>query len=218
MALHRADNAPIGPEAPSYVVHSMAPIPSNEITSCRIKISDFSSAFMVGHEPNYASTTFPVIPPEALFEEKLTISMDIWSLGCTLFEIVGDTSLLSSFGRDNFIEDMVELLGPLPGPWWKKWEGREQFFTKDGKRVHSGKYEIATLKNRMSCLRRFGTPSETSAVSKTEAASLKALLSVMLVYKPSERISLLEALNSDYMKNWAAPALVEELGKGLSKQ
>ena len=82
MALHRADNAPIGPEAPSYVVYSMVPIPSNEITSCQIKISDFSSAFMVGHEPKYASTTFPVTPPEALFEEKLTISMDIWSLGC----------------------------------------------------------------------------------------------------------------------------------------
>ncbi|MCJ1344628.1 hypothetical protein MMC31_002831 [Peltigera leucophlebia] len=70
MVLHRADNAPIGPEAPSYVVHSMAPIPSHEITSCRIKISDLSSAFMVGHEPKYASTTLPVTPPEALFEEK----------------------------------------------------------------------------------------------------------------------------------------------------
>ena len=126
---------------------------------------------------------------------------------------------MSSFGgKDDFIEDMVELLGPLPGLWWKKWQGREQFFTKDGKRVHSGKYETATLKNRMSCLRRYGTPSETSAVSKAEAASLKALLSVMLVYKPSERISMPEALNSDHMKNWAAPALVEELGKGLSKQ
>lgn len=131
---------------------------------------------------------------------------------------MGDSSLLSYIGgKDEFIEDMVELLGPLPGPRWKKWEGREQFFTKGGKRVSSGEYEIATLKKRMSCLRRYGTPSETSAVSKAEAASLKALLSVMLVYEPSERISLPEALNSEYMKNWAAPALLEKLGNGVSK-
>ena len=34
MALYRADNAPIGPEAPVYVVHSMALILSHEIRSC----------------------------------------------------------------------------------------------------------------------------------------------------------------------------------------
>ena len=95
---------------------------------------------------------------------------------------------------------------------------KRKFFTKDGKRVDTGKNETATLKHRMSCLRRFGTPSETSAVLKAEAASLKALLSVMLVYKPSGRISLGEALNSDYMKNWAEPALMDASGKGLSKQ
>ncbi|MCJ1342843.1 hypothetical protein MMC31_001032 [Peltigera leucophlebia] len=102
MALHCADNAPIGPEAPSYVVHSMAPIPSHEVTSCRIKISDFSSAVIVGHESKYASTTLPVTPPEALFDEELTFSMDIWSLGCTLFDVVGDGPLLSAFGDEDY--------------------------------------------------------------------------------------------------------------------
>ena len=218
IALHRADNAPIGPEAPSYLVHSMPPIPSNEITSCQIKISDFSSAFMVGHEPKYASTTLPVTPPEAFFDEKLTISMDIWSLGCTLFEIVGVGPLFWTFaGKDGFIRDMVDVLGPLPGPWWKRWEPREKFFTEDGRRVQGNEYPPPTLEYRLSRLRSYGTPAETSAVSKAEAASLKALLSVMLVYKPSERVSLQEVLNSDYMKNWAEPALVEALGKGLSK-
>lgn len=80
ITLHRADHAPIGPEAPSYLVHSMAPIPSDEITSCRIKISGFSSAFMVCHKPKYGRTTLLVTPPEALFDEKLAISIDVCCL------------------------------------------------------------------------------------------------------------------------------------------
>ena len=218
IALHRADNAPIGPEAPSYLVHSMPPIPANEVTSCQIKISDFSSAFMIGQEPKYAGSTLPVIPPEAFFDEKLTISMDIWSLGCTLFEIVGVGPLFWTFaGKEGIISDMVDVLGPLPGPWWERWEPREKFFTEDGRRVQGTKYPPPTLAYRLSRLRRYGTPAETSAVSKAEAASLKALLSVMLVYTPSECVSMQEVLNSDYMKNWAELALVEALGNGLSK-
>ncbi len=58
---------------------------------------------------------------------------------------------------------------------------------------------------------------KTSAVSKAETASLKALLLVMLVDKPSGRVSLGEALNSDYLKRWAEPALVEALEEGLPK-
>lgn len=96
---------------------------------------------MVGHEPKYASTTLLMTPTGALFDEKLTISMDMWSLGCTLFEIVGDGSLLSAFeGEDYLIEEMVELLGALPGLWWERWERREKFFTKDGKRADNGKF------------------------------------------------------------------------------
>lgn len=215
LVLHRADNAPIGPEAPLYLVYPMAPIPCHEITSCRIKISDFSSAFMVGQEPEYASTTLPVTPPEALFDEKLTTSMDVWTLGCSLYEIVSDEALLSAFGGVNYlIKNMVNLLGPLPGPWWETWERREEFFTKDQNPVDS-KDEPTTLEYRMRHLRE--APSEASIISEAEATSLGALLSAMLVYKPSERVSMEEALKSDYMENWAGPALEEAFQDGLLK-
>lgn len=52
----------------------------------------------------------------------------------------------------------------------------------------------------------YGTPEKTSAI-----------LSVMLLYKPSERVSSQEVLDSDCMKNWAKPALVEALGKNSVK-
>lgn len=149
---------------------------------------------------------------------SLTISMDIWSLGYTLFEIVGGGLLFWTFaGKDGFIKDMVDVLGPLRGPWWERWEPREKFFTGDKRRVQGSEYPPSTLAYRLSRVRSYETPAETSAVSKAEIASLKALLSVMLVYKPSERVSLQEVLNSNYMKNWAEPALMEALGKDPSK-
>ena len=141
--------------------------------------------------------------------------MDIWSLGCTLYDIVSDASLLSAFGgKDYLIEDVVKLLSLLLEPWWERWERKEESFTKDGNPVNSG-YETSTLEYRMCRLRK--SSSETSTVSEAEATRLGALLSVMLVYKPSGRVSLGEALKSDNLKNWAEPALVEALGKGLPK-
>ena len=91
----------------------------------------------------------------------------------------------------------------------KRWKPRQKFFTKDGRRFKASKHPPLTLKYRLSCVRRFETPAEASEEWKAETASLKALQSVMLVYKPSGRVLLGEALNSDYMKNWAEPALVE---------
>ena len=219
--LHRADGAPIGPEAPSYVVAPMCTsLPSHELTDCQVKISDFGSAFMVGHEPeNNENTTVAAIvaSPEFLFREKLTLPIDIWSLGCTLYEIVSSQPLFILLGgKDEHIEDMVELLGPLPGPLWERWMGREKYFTKDGNRIVSSNFETQDLEYCTSHLRDLET-SETFQVTKAEAASLEALLSVMLVYRPSERTSLDGILISDYMKNWAEPALVESLGKDVSE-
>lgn len=194
-------------------------LPSHELTDCQVKISDFGSAFMVGHEPkNNDSTTVTtsVASPEFVFGEKLTLPIDIWSLGCTLYQIVSSQPLFYCFlgGEDEHIEKMVELLGPLP---WERWAGREKYFTKDGNRIVSSDFEIEDLEYRISHLRDLDEASETFQITKAETASLKALLSVMLVYRPSGRISLDGVLISDYMKNWAEPALVESLGKDLSE-
>lgn len=218
VALVRTDNAPIGPEAPSYIVHPMRTgIPCDEVTDCQVKISDFGSAFIVGHEPEYGETTIPMTPPEVIFNQKLTSSMDIWSLGCTLYDILGSGGLFSSFfGHFHaLVGCMVRALGPIPQPWWEGLEGKEgkEKLLKHRNPVDSSSSERLTLDARISRLR---DPSETSEMTEAEIASLKALLSAMVVYIPSKRISSLEILSSDYMKIWAEPALVEELEKNVS--
>ncbi|MCJ1343707.1 hypothetical protein MMC31_001903 [Peltigera leucophlebia] len=218
VALVRTDNAPIGPEAPSYIVHPMRTgIPCDEVTDCQVKISDFGSAFIVGHEPEYGETTIPMTPPEVIFNQKLTLSMDIWSLGCTLYDILGSGGLFSSFfGHFHaLVGCMVRALGPIPEPWWEGLKGKEgkEKLLKHRNPVDSSSSERLTLDARISRLR---DPSETSEMTEAEITSLKALLSAMVVYIPSKRISSLEILSSDYMKNWAEPALVEELEKNVS--
>lgn len=222
--LHRADGAPIGPEAPPYVVIAMCTlVPSHELTDCQVKISDFGSAFMVGHEPkknDNATVTLSVASPEFVLGEKLTLPIDIWSLGCTLYQIVSSQPLFYSVlggDDDEHIEKMVNLLGPLPEPLWERWAGREKYFTKDGNRIGSSDPGTGGLEYSISHIRDLDETSETFQITKAETAGLKALLSVMLVYRPSGRISLDGVLISDYMKNWAEPALVESLGKDVSE-
>lgn len=135
VALHRKDKAPIGPEAPSYLIHSIVTsVPSYEVTDCRVKISGFRSVFMVSHKFKDMRLSLLVTPPDPIFDGTLAFSMDLWSLGCTFYSIVGNWSLsFILFGsKDNFVEGMVIVLGPLPRPLWERWVGRRNCHNKWG--------------------------------------------------------------------------------------
>lgn len=156
-------------------------VPSYEFTDCRAKIADFSSAFLVGHEPKNVRITLLIAPFGALFDEKLTFSMNIWSFLRHRGWWSSTFSFLISGGRDGLIEDTAVVLGPLPRSSWERWKRREDYFTKDGNWIESCDFEPARPEYGFSYLRRFETL-EASRVTKVETASLKSLLSVMLVY------------------------------------
>lgn len=101
-----------------------------------IVIGDFGQSYIIASPPlsyepgtvvNYQSL-------EAWFEGRVGLEVDIWTLGCTIFEIRTGFALFKSFlGSDvDILRQMVETLGRLPDPWWTAFEQRMLWFEGDG--------------------------------------------------------------------------------------
>ncbi|GAA88373.1 hypothetical protein AKAW_06487 [Aspergillus luchuensis IFO 4308] len=215
----RIDKAPIQSCAPAHAIIPMNLIivPSDQVVNCRVKITDFGSSFFFGKEPLELHTPTALLPPEAFFQDPITPSADIWTLGCTLYDILGERPLFETWADDpdDVIGEMVSTLGKLPKKWWQRWEKRPEFFLENGswnpnfKRIQTP--EFRPLNQRLWQMGRGETP-QICELQKTEMASFKRLLEGMLAYEPLERVSAREAMESDFMLKWARPALLRLWG------
>lgn len=109
-------------------------IPSNQVENCTIKITDFGSSFFFGKEPPTLHTPTVLCPPEIFFHETVSSAADIWTLGCTVYDILGERTLFETWvdDPDDVIGEMVSTLGKLPTRWWQQWEKISEFFLDDG--------------------------------------------------------------------------------------
>lgn len=214
--IRRIDGDSPAPQAPSHAVFCLGLAqPANKIQNPRVTIGDFGTSFFIKDEEHPKLHT-PLLysPPEDLFQEPVTATADIWTLGVNLYDAMGERPLFEVFGpnRDDLIGEMVSTLGPLPERWWTKWKDREHYFTRDGRAWVENYSRINTpifrpLHQRMWDMGRGDTP-ETCEwdVKNGEMEALESLLRRMLEYEPSQRITASEALVSEYMVKWALPA------------
>lgn len=91
-------------------------IPSNHVENCTINITNFGSSFFFGREPPTLHTPTVLCPPEIFFHESVSSAADIWTLGCTLYDILGERPLFEIWADDpdDVIGEMVSTLGKLP--------------------------------------------------------------------------------------------------------
>lgn len=159
-----------------------------------------------------------VLPrPATLFSPRGTVRRvqpaDIWTLGVSLYEVLGERTLLETFSgdRDDVIADMVSTCGKLPDRWWNKWWQRKEFFTPDGEWLREIQ-RIYTPGDRPLGQRLWdmgrGETEETCQwdVQAGEMDALKKLLEGMLMYEPDDRLKAEQLLESEYMVHWAKPA------------
>ena len=108
--------------------HSIFPIWLGEasdkllLADATILLTDFGEAFSPSQEERFESHTPLVIrPPEAGFEptRPLSFPSDIWTLACSIWEILGQRSLFEGFlaTEDYMIREQVDTLGILPPEW-----------------------------------------------------------------------------------------------------
>ncbi|PGH23273.1 hypothetical protein AJ80_02689 [Polytolypa hystricis UAMH7299] len=107
---------------------------------------------------------------------------------------------------DWMTKEHVTVLGRLLPEWWEKWDAHLQWFNEDGTRNHwelgspwAERFEKFVQKPRREC--------GMEEVGNEEKAALFTMLKTMLVFIPGERLTAEEALEAQWMKEWALPEL-----------
>ena len=209
----RFDGQELPPGIPS---HGILPVwlgqPSNEVnlSEAKILLIDFGEAFAPSQEAKYVShAPVWIRPPEARFEptKALSFSSDIWSLACAIWSILGQRPLFDPWFAtgDDITRWQVDAFGILPPEWWCRWEARRNWFDDNGtpldhrEGVYSleDRFEFSTQEPRQ----KWGM----MLFEQDEKDSLLAMLRSMLSYKPENRITAAEVLESEWMMRWAMP-------------
>ncbi|KAG6179312.1 hypothetical protein E4U10_007917 [Claviceps purpurea] len=210
---------------PTYLVQPVCLIElDHEVTlaEAKLTLSDFGAAFRPADESRFVSQVCPgLCPPEALFEPErpLNFASDIWSLAGLILPLLGIYSHIGEpFAAPGEITaQQVELSGPMPPAWWRKWEQRPMWYTENGEPLLAAKRERETWTWEQQFEWLVQQPRQASGMetlAEDEMAALTKLLKDMLKWKPCERANISKVLQSDWMTRWALPAYQ----KGLKKQ
>ncbi|KAK2858450.1 hypothetical protein FQN49_004719 [Arthroderma sp. PD_2] len=213
----RVDRKPLPEGVPTHVVGpARLGIPSNQITPpyLPIMLSDFGSSYYPSKTRRTNAHTLPhLVPPEIFFldkkkdDDKLSFPSEIWTLGCTIFEIIGGGGPFSTLGG-GILQDQVSVLGKLPDSWWSQWESRAEFFNEDATiDSTTGAPFQDSLEERydwfVNAARR---RSDMEEQGEDEKKAFLLMIQMMLQYLPSNRATIQEVVESEWMQKWAFPA------------
>ncbi|PKY08918.1 kinase-like protein [Aspergillus campestris IBT 28561] len=212
----RCDGEPLPPNAPAKAVVPLFLGKYAEeftLSDAHPLLSDFGEAFAPTSETRLGQDchTPPAFrAPEAKFEPQTPLSYpsDIWSLATAIWEIIGMKAIFSTefVPADEIVSQHIDVLGPKPAEWWRRWEGRPRFFDEDGCPIESYRqnqwppleesFEVGVQKWR----RRVG-----DEIGEDEKAAFLDLMRRILSFRPEERPTAEEVLQSEWMVKWALP-------------
>eukprot|EP01080_Neovahlkampfia_damariscottae_P011329 gene11329-4141_t len=172
-----------------------------------IKIIDFgSSCYEDNVMYSYVQSRF-YRSPEVILGLSYSVEIDMWSLGCILFELYTGNPIFD--GRDEFdqMSKMIRILG-MPSNQlideMSKKKKKKFFVFNEKENNYVFKIEIENKTNLYECLNNEKkVPTQNSFVKKDTEKDFMLLLDLikgMLTYDPNDRISPEEALQHDFLK------------------
>jgi serine/threonine-protein kinase SRPK3 len=192
------------------------------VSEARVILTDFGEAYNPTSEGRLGKdcrTPLASRPPEAEFEPELPLSYsaDIWSLAVAIWNILGIQIFSDFFStEDDVLSQHVERLGILPKTWWDGWEARSQYFDAEGG-VKKGRQTHGSIEQEFeSRVQSWRRERNIGDFDKDEAAAILSLMRRMLAFRPEDRPTCDEVLQSEWMVKWALPEL--ERVKALSVQ
>ncbi|KAJ5907020.1 uncharacterized protein N7473_003936 [Penicillium subrubescens] len=213
----REDSKELTPAVPSECIESVwMGKTSDEIrlSDAKIMLIDFGESYQPSLEARHNSMVPRAYqPPEALHEKDplLSFPSDIWTVACSLWDIVAWFPLFESYfskETENITAEQVSVLGKLPPGWWSYWgrkyEIRRRQFDKDCKTKHPEEYpDMETRFDEAAQKPRRARGWEAMADGEKKAFLL--MIRSMLKYRPEERATAKKVLESEWMKRWAIP-------------
>ena len=181
------------------------------LTEAKIFLTDFGESFLpTMTQRQYSNTPDILVPPEIYFLpcEPVSFSSDMWTLACTIWDIIGQRPLFEGFNpsKDWMIKEHVDTLGKLPHDWWQKWDARQRWFNEEGERK-SGRTGRSLTDRFADSVQ---LPRQEQAVEDIEQAEKTAMLNMlrgMLMFMPDKRLTAAEVMESEWMLRWALPVL-----------
>ncbi|KAJ4138727.1 hypothetical protein NW768_002594 [Fusarium equiseti] len=174
----------------------------------QVKLSDMGGAYFIDSPPKKSVTPLGLRPPELVLKGEVDKSLDIWSFGCLVYELITGEQLFCIPGyndktheNDNHIMELEAKLGPLPDELYNLWETSSQYYTKDRKLYNCalggvGEGEEPLLLEQVSMEVAFDQTHPELSVE--EGDKVKKLIRRILQYDPSKRPSAEEILCDEW--------------------
>jgi serine/threonine-protein kinase SRPK3 len=185
------------------------------VSEARVILSDFGEAYAPASEVRLGKdchTPLAFRPPEARLEPDtpLSYSADIWSLATAIWDIVGmEPAFFALFtSPDDLTAQYIDMLGPMPKPWFDSWKERSKFFDDQGNSKEKRDLVRGSLEEEFElCVQKHREDSNMTKFDWDEAAAFLNLMRRMLAFRPEERPTAKEVLESEWMVQWALPEL-----------
>ncbi|ERF70296.1 hypothetical protein EPUS_06337 [Endocarpon pusillum Z07020] len=184
--VHASPGYPLNSHLPrSLVAPTSLPVSTKESGSWEVKVVDFGQAFMHGDQREIRC---PLVfrAPEVILTSQWDSRIDIWSLGCTIFEIIVGYPPFDNMmpTREGLVREWIAMFGQLPEGWSDR--------AADHKENADSVIEPVTLRKWL-----FDTYFENDKkadFSGTDMERLADLLASMLTYLPCARPQAAELL------------------------
>jgi serine/threonine-protein kinase SRPK3 len=168
-----------------------------DIANIKIKLSDFGS-HLKKENIHYNIQTLYYRAPEVILKYDINEKCDMWSLGCTLYELLTNKILFNPDKTDklsrerNHLRDMYSILGKIPDYLLDNSKKYFYFYTKNRLLKGIERIEYIGLSNILY--------TNIKGINSEEFGHIIDLLYKLLEYDPNKRMSIDECINHPFFE------------------